>query len=186
MGSVGNPSRRPKLIPKVYEPARLLVGGLFHDFSRKRYFSCKNGTQSRKWKGKSRNQFFTRSADGGSTRRRPLLRLPTLEVPSTWARARTHHVTSCSRPCPSCGHFQCRKAEQWALPCFFSVIAAHFLTLFVLENLSVFPSAKKWNKTQPTTGQTSYTFGMKAVIPRRSKARFDLRLGECVVSRRHY
>ena len=41
---------------------------------------------------KSRNQFFTRSADGGSTRRRPLLRLPTLEVPTTWAGARTHHV----------------------------------------------------------------------------------------------
>ena len=72
--------------------------------------------------------------------------------------------TSFSRPCQSCGHFQQRRSEQWAPPCVFSVIAAHFLTLFVLENLSVFPSAKKWNKTQPTTGQTSYTFGMSADI----------------------
>ena len=72
--------------------------------------------------------------------------------------------TSCSRPCQSCGHFQQRRSEQWAPPCVFSVIAAHFLTLFVLENLSVFPSAKKWNKTQPTTGQTSYTFGMSFLI----------------------
>ena len=72
--------------------------------------------------------------------------------------------TSFSRPCQSCGHFQQRRSEQWAPPCVFSVIAAHFLTLFVLENLSVFPSAKKWNKTQPTTGQTSYTFGMSFLI----------------------
>ena len=105
---------------------------------------------------KSRNQFFH------PFRRWRLDTAAPIAPPSDIGRA--HNLgrgenTSCSRPCPSCGHFQCRRAEQWALPCFFSVIAAHFLTLFVLENLSVFPSAKKWNKTQPTTGQTSYTFG---------------------------
>ena len=55
---------------------------------------------------------------------------------------------------------------------FFQCDSHHSLTLFVLENLSVFPSAKKWNKTQPTTGQTSYTFGMNLKFRR---FRFQIR-----------
>ena len=139
------------------KPARLLVGVLFHDFSRKRYFSCKNGTQSRKWKGKIKKSVLHPFRRWRLDTAAPIA--PPSDIGSAHNLGRGEN-TSCSRPCPSCGHFQCRRAEQWALPCFFSVIAAHFLTLFVLENLSVFPSAKKWNKTQPTTGQTSYTFGM--------------------------
>ena len=92
---------------------------------------------------KSRNQFFTRSADGGSTRRRPLLRLPTLEVPTTWA-------------------LPMSEGGAMGAAVFFQRDSRPLFDTFCLEKF--FPSTKKWNKTQPTSGQTSYTFGMKTLF----------------------
>ena len=43
---------------KCLKPARLLVGVLFHDFTRKTSFFRENGTQSRKWDRKSMKIFF--------------------------------------------------------------------------------------------------------------------------------
>ena len=72
--------------------------------------------------------------------------------------------TSCSCTCQSCGHFQQRRRELLALRCFFSVIAAHFLTLSGwLEDLRFFhppkrlrPTLKNGTKPQPTPGHISW------------------------------
>ena len=131
---------------------------MFDDFTPKRSFSCKNGIKSRKWKQKIKKSPCTRSANGGCDTPVPIA--PQSDVGSAHNLSRRQSVMS-SCVCQSYGHFQHPVGEQWAPPCFFSVIAAHFLTLFVWKTCRFFPSTKKWNKTQPTTGQTSYTFGMK-------------------------
>ena len=60
--------------------------------------------------------------------------------------------------------------KLWALPMsesgamsaavFFQCDSRPLFDTFCLGKPVGFPSAKKWNKTQPTTGQTSYTFGI--------------------------
>ena len=87
---------------------------------------------------------------------------PTVISIHTTTLTQLHH---CSRPCPSCGHFQQRRSEQCAPPCVFSVIAAHFLTLSVLENLRCFDPSKRdreSNKT-PTNNRADfkYAFGIE-------------------------
>ena len=120
--------------------AQLLVGVLFHDFSRKRYFSCKNGTQSRKWKGKIKKSVLHPFRRWRLDTAAPIA--PPSDIGSAHNLGRGEN-TSCSCPCPSCGHFQHRRSEQWAPPCVFSEIAAHFLTLSVLENLRFFDPSKR-------------------------------------------
>ena len=64
---------------------------------------------------------------------------------------------------------------------FFQCDSRPLFDTFCLGKPVGFPSAKKWNKTQPTTGQTSYTFGMNLVDAFRAlflvsfRSRFDFR-----------
>ena len=155
------PQHTPRLThssPKRMKSAQWSVGALFDDFTPKRSFSCENGIQSRKWKDKIKKSILHPFRRWRLDTTEPIG--PTSDVGSAHNFGRGDN-TSCSCLCQSCGHFQHRRLEQWAPPCFFSVIAAHFLTLFVWKTCRFFPSTKKWNKTQPTTGQTSYTFGMR-------------------------
>ena len=126
--------------PKCMKPAQLLVGVLFHDFSRKRYFSCKNGTQSRKWKGKIKKSVLH-------------------PVPQMAARHGGAH-------CSAFRHWKCPQLGQgrenimfsplpklWALPMsesgamgaavFFQCDSRPLFDTFCLENLSVFSIHQK-------------------------------------------
>ena len=112
--------------------ARLLVGVLFHDFTRKKSFFRENGNQSRKWDRKPMKIFFLPSVISHRETEAPFA--PSSDIGSAHNFGRCKN-TSCSCTCRSCGHFQCPSSEQLAPMCFFSVIAAHFLTLSGLENL---------------------------------------------------
>ena len=119
------PERGKFSSPKRMKSAQLLVGVLFDDFTPKRSFSCKNGIKSRKWKQKIKKSPCTRSANGGCDTPVPIA--PQSDVGSAHNLSRRQSVMS-SCVCQSYGHFQHPVGEQWAPPCFFSVIAAHFLS----------------------------------------------------------
>ena len=77
-----------------------------------------------KWKRKIKRSSCTRSADGRCDTAEPTA--PASKDGSAHNFDKCKNTTS-SCTCHNCGHFQCPRRELWALQCFFSVKASHFL-----------------------------------------------------------
>jgi len=80
-----------------------------------------------KWKRKIKRSSCTRSADGRCDTAGPTA--PASKDGSAHNFDKCKNTTS-SCTCHNCGHFQCPRRELWALQCFFSVKASHFLHIF--------------------------------------------------------